>query len=258
MGENFDTGTDIRQDLKIGKGKEIRVDYGGDLAKDTGFDLNDSNVAKDYSYGDYLESGEISNPFADNTETDLNEYNSGYTNEEIINSLDGSENEGYNKFSKDTGSEQLGAVLDNFQEGKWNDLTLEEQKQSMTGLADHVANMTGNKNPPEIVFRDDMNDGEYGGYSPDTNTLEINQNMLGDSAEAADTVAHEMWHAYQQQCALDPTSELGRAYQEGFDNYISPEYDFEGYQNQMVEAEARDFAQGFKDKLSGMQKKGAV
>jgi hypothetical protein len=44
--------------------------------------------------------------------------------------------------------------------------------------------------------------------------------MLGDSAEAADTVAHEMWHAHQQQCDLDPASEKGREYQEGFDKYI--------------------------------------
>jgi Zn-dependent peptidase ImmA (M78 family) len=121
----------------------------------------------------------------------------------------------------------------------------------MTDLADYVAADTGNKNPPEIVFRGDMNDGEYGSYSPSTNTIEINENMLGDSAEAVDTVAHEMWHAYQQQCALDPTSERGCEYQEGFDNYISPEYDFEGYQNQMVEAEAREFAQGFRDRLAG-------
>jgi hypothetical protein len=123
----------------------------------------------------------------------------------------------------------------------------------MTELAGFVANDTGNENPPEIVFRNDMNDGEYGGYNPGTNTLEINENMLDDSAESADTVAHEMWHAYQQQCASDPTNEKGQEYQEGFDNYISPEYDFEGYQNQMVEAEAREYAQGFKNRLAGMK-----
>jgi hypothetical protein len=148
-------------------------------------------------------------------------------------------------------NEQPNSVLDNFHEDKWSDLSLEEQKQSMTDLAGYVAADTGNKNPPEIVFRDDMNDGEYGGYNPETNTLEINENMLADSAEAADTIAHEMWHAHQQQCALDPASEKGREYQEGFDNYISPEYDFEGYENQMVEAEAREYAQGFKDRLKG-------
>jgi hypothetical protein len=130
---------------------------------------------------------------------------------------------------------------------------LEEQKQSMTDLADYVADATGNKNPPEVVFRDDMDDGAYGGYNPNTNTIEINQNMLDDSAEAADTITHEMWHAYQQQCAEDPSNERSGEYQEAFDNYISPEDDFEGYENQMVEAEAREFAQGFKDRLAGMK-----
>jgi hypothetical protein len=205
----------------------------------------------DYSYETNLESGDVSNPLAVDTGTDLNEYNDQYVGYEYSNMFGGSEGEDLNKFSKENGIEQIGAVLDNFRQDTWSDLSIEEQKQSMTELADCVAADTGNKNPPEIVFRDDMNDGEYGGYNPSSNKLEINVNMLDDSAEAADTVAHEMWHAYQQQCAEDPTSEKGREYQEGFDNYISPEYDFEGYQNQMVEAEAREYAQGFKDKLTG-------
>jgi hypothetical protein len=217
MGENFDIGRDIgadnQSDIRSGVDSEARTDYGGELAKDTGVDLNSGD-------GDF--SGNITIETAhDNVGEDLN----------------------------DTG--QLDSVLNNFQEDNWSDLSLEEQKQSMTDLADCVTADTGNKNPPEIVFRDDMNDGEYGGYNPGANTLEINVNMLSDSAEAADTVAHEMWHAHQQQCALDPTSEKGREYQEGFDNYISPEYDFEGYENQMVEAEAREYAQGFKDRLKG-------
>jgi len=208
--------------------------------------------SNDYTYQDYLESGEVSNPFTADTGTDLN-YGTDFTNDPIRNSLDSDYDEGedLNYYSKDNDTEQLDSTLENFQEDKWSDLSLEGQKQSMMDLAGYVAGETGNKNPPEIVFRGDMNDGEYGGYSPDSNTLEINENMLDDSIEAADTVAHEMWHAYQQQCALDPTSEKGREYQEGFDNYISPEYDFEGYQNQMVEAEAREFAQGFKDRLAG-------
>jgi hypothetical protein len=153
----------------------------------------------------------------------------------------------------DNGSEQLDSILDNFQENNWSDLSLEEQKQSMTNLADYVAADTGNDNPPEIVFKDDMPDGSYGGYNPGTNTMEVNVNMLDDSNEAADTIAHEMWHAHQEQAANDPNNPRAEEYQEGFDNYISPEFDFEGYQNQMVEAEARDYAQGFKDRLAGLK-----
>ena len=277
MGKGFDVGLDIQND----SGQDIRnivdngakADYGGDLANDKGIDLNartediseieptenaageDLNkYSKEYGYDDYLESGEANNPLTENTEPEPDEYTSGYTNEDIRNSLDGSAvedvNDELNKYSKYAGDEQLGSVLENFQEDKWSDLSLDEQKQSMTDLADQVAADTGNENPPEIVFRSDMEDGSYGGYNPETNTLEINENMLDDSAEAADTVAHEMWHAHQQQCANDPSNPRAGEYQDGFDNYISPEYDFEGYQNQMVEAEAREYAQGFKDRLT--------
>jgi len=207
---NQDFVADSRSDVKSGGGGEAKVDYGGDLAKDGGVDLNAGGV-------DVIEKGRTDDNFGE----DLN----------------------------DADSEQLDSILDNFQDNNWNDLSLDEQKQSITDLADYVAADTGNENPPEIIFRDDMPDGSYGGYNPETNTIEVNENMIDDSAEAADTIAHEMWHAYQQQEALDPASEKGRKYQEGFENYISPEYDFEAYENQMVEAEAREYAQGFKDKL---------
>jgi hypothetical protein len=203
---------------------------------------------------DYNNSTEISNPVEAIEETDLNPP---FTNADTRNSLDSEYSGDIAKDTgvdlNDTGNEHFDSVLDNFQEDKWSDLSLDDQKQSMAGLAEYVAADTGNKNPPEIVFRGDMADGTYGGYNPETNTMEINENMLGDSAEAVDTVAHEMWHAHQQQCALDPACERGREYREGFDNYISPEYDFEGYQNQMVETEAREYAQGFKDRLAGIK-----
>jgi predicted SprT family Zn-dependent metalloprotease len=249
MGNGFDTdrdfGNDNSPDIGNGAGSNHESDYGGALATDKGIDLNTGH----YTYADYLESGEVRNPFEVHNETYTNEYTDGFTNEDIRNSLHGHTGEDLNKFSK----ENIDNVLDNFQESSWNDLSLEDQKQSMRDLADYVVAETGNKNPPEIVFRDDMEDGSYGGYNPESNTMEVNANMLDDSAEAADTIAHELWHAHQHQCALDPTSEKGHEYQEGFDNYISPEYDFEGYQNQMVEAEAREYAQGFKDRLAGMQ-----
>ncbi len=203
--------------LEMGVGNtsnSASADYGGDLASDAGFDLNgEANSMPGIGASETL----------DNRGEDLNE----------------------------AGDEQLDSLLDSFREDKWSDLSLEERKQSMTELADYVTADIGHESPPEIVFRDDMPVGSYGGYNPETNTMEINQNMLDDSAEAADTVAHELWHAHQQEAANDPSNPRAADYQEGFDNYISPEYDFEGYQNQMVEVEARDYAQGFKDRLKG-------
>ena len=215
MGDRFDMGSDIvtddKSDIRSGIGNKSKADYGGDLAKNVGVDLN--------AGADVTGEGRIETAH-DSPGEDLN----------------------------DTGAD---AVLDNFQQDNWSDLSLDEQKQSMTDLANYVTADIGIENPPEIVFRDDMPDGSYGGYSPDTNTIEINVNMLDDSAEAADTITHEMWHAHQQEVASDPNNPRAGEYQEAFDNYISPEYDFEGYQEQMVEAEARDYAQGFKDRLKG-------
>ena len=218
MAEGYDTSADIVSDggvdVRNGAG-DTGADYGGDLAGEAGVDLNGGA-------GDDADTG--AEESTDDVGEDLN----------------------------DDGAEQLDSLLDSFREDRWSDLSPEEQQQSMSDLADYVAADTGNENPPEIVFRDDMNDGEYGGYNPGSNTIEINVNMLDDSVEAADTISHEMWHAYQQQCADDPSNPRAEEYQEGFDNYISPEFDFEGYENQMVEAEARDYAQGFKDRLSSL------
>lgn len=151
-------------------------------------------------------------------------------------------------YSIDT--ERLDASLDNFESDTWEHLSIDEQKNAMSDLADYVEEVIGFDNPPEIVYYNNPVEGDYGGYSPSTNTLEVNEYMLYNNEEAADTVAHELWHAYQHQRALNPQSAKDYQYQYGFDNYIRPEDDFSGYQDQLVESEARAFAQQFKDRLN--------
>ena len=214
MNERYETGGDINRDERIGFRSSLRSDYYGESDTETGFDLCEGT---DDSYENDVDDFEDSN-----IGKDLNEAQ----------------------------NEHLDSILVSFLGDNWNDISLQEQKKSITDLANYAISDMGIKNPPEIVFRNDMPDGSYGGYLSGSNVIEINVNMLDDAEEAADTITHEMWHAYQQECANDPTSEKGRAYRDGFDNYISPEYDFEGYENQMVEAEARDYAQGYKDKLA--------
>jgi len=128
MGDGYEARGDIKPDLGINSGSGNAPDYGGDLAFSEGVDLNTgSDVFDDISQ----------DSTADNLGEDLN----------------------------DIASEQLEPILDNFQGDKWNDLSLDEQKQSMIDLADYVATETGNANPPEIIFSYDMSDGTYGGYN---------------------------------------------------------------------------------------------
>ena len=209
-----------------------RYEVGSDIKPDFGIDTK-LGITPDY--GGDLSIGEG---------VDLNAGSDVFINQGLVTD---------NITGEDLNDVSVEPILDNFRGDKWNDLSLDEQKQSMIDLADYVATDTGNTNPPEIIFSNDMPDGTYGGYNPGSNTMEINVNMLDDSMEAADTIAHEMWHAYQEQASKDPTNPRAEDYLEGFDNYISPEYDFEGYEDQMVEAEARDYAQGFKDRLPALK-----
>ena len=149
-----------------------------------------------------------------------------------------------------TDVERLDTALDQFQSETWESMSVDEQKAAMSDLADYVEDIIGFDNPPEIVYYNNPVDGDYGGYSRDTNTLSVNEYMLYNNSEAADTIAHELWHAYQCERAANPQSAKDYQYQYGFDNYIKPEDDFSGYQEQLVEAEARAFAQQFKDRLS--------
>ena len=146
--------------------------------------------------------------------------------------------------------DRLDSSLENFRNGTWENLSVDEQKAAMSDLADYVKDVIGFDKPPQIVYYNNPVDGDYGGYSPSTNTLEVNEHMLYDNNEAADTIAHELWHAYQHERAMNPQSAKDYQYQYGFENYIRPDDDFTAYQDQLVEAEARAFAQQFKDRLS--------
>lgn len=145
--------------------------------------------------------------------------------------------------------ERLDASLENFTVENWENLSIDEQKEQMTDLAQYIIDVTGLENPPRIEFYNNNQEGDYGGFDRTTNTLSINEHMLYQNDEAADTIAHELWHALQYQRASNPRTKLDAMYAENFNDYISPNEDFEGYQSQILESEARAFAQQIKDRL---------
>ena len=174
--------------------------------------------------------------------------------DEVFEGLDSYDFDGVD-YLQDT--ERLDNSLTVFQPEQWQEMDLNQQKEAMTELAEYVQEVTGLENPPTIEFYNNPVDGDYGGYMASTNTLSVNEHMLYDSNEAADTVAHELWHAYQHERAMNPQSAKDYQYQYNFDHYISPKRDIFGrfvnfteYQDQLVEAEARAFAEQFKGRIS--------
>lgn len=158
--------------------------------------------------------------------------------------------ESFSDIHIDVDPERLDHSLENFNINTWENLTLDEQKGSMETLADYVVDVIGFENPPKIEYYNNEQEGDFGGYNSSTNTLRINEYMLYNSDEAADTIAHELWHAHQYECATNPQNARDYQYQYNFENYIPPELGQEAYESQLVEAEARAFAAQFKDRLS--------
>ena len=162
---------------------------------------------------------------------------------------------GYKDIDIEANTEVLEQSLERFEEDTWDHLEIYEQREAVNELSDYIKDIIGFENPPAVEYYNSAREGEYGGYDSATNTLLINENMLYNSREAADTVAHELWHAHQQECALQPKNPRDYQYQYNFDNYINPEDGFEQYQNQLVEAEARSFAAQFKDCIRDGQRR---
>lgn len=107
------------------------------------------------------------------------------------------------------------------------------------------------ENRPAIEFYE-SNPCDCGAFDPDRNVICINQNNFDDPEEIINTIAHETRHAYQFQKAENPENYMDLLYAYNFANYISPYMDEDGYvnfidyQDQLIEAEARAFADLFR------------
>ena len=141
--------------------------------------------------------------------------------------------------------ENLGA----FEQNKWDNLSQVEKEQALEKLRDSIAEDLQLENKPNIAYYNNEGPGDYGGYAASNNTIYINRFNMGDAAETADTIAHESRHCWQHERADNPQTEQDYQFKENFDDYVRPEDDFYEYQNQPVEADARDYAQDVKDAI---------
>ena len=95
----------------------------------------------------------------------------------------------------------------------------------------------------------DMPKNSLGGYDPTTNRMELNSNYLEnhDCRNLMNTILHESRHAFQNKCIQNPDSVTVKqniidVWADNFKNYISPQDDFEAYENQEIEKDANYFA----------------
>lgn len=143
--------------------------------------------------------------------------------------------------------ETIKNILIDFKQDNWNDLSMAERKECIANLKEYIEKTIGLENCPRLEFYNNEDPGDYAYVTGDGSKIAINEYNLWNSTEAADSISHELWHAYQHQRANMLENEIDHAYRDGFDNYISPNIDFQMYQDQFVESDAREFAQRIKD-----------
>lgn len=150
--------------------------------------------------------------------------------------------------------DEIQSVLACFDSGKWEKSSQKEKMAAIGELAAVIGKRLGLDETPFIRVYAGL-DSSCGAYLPAENAIEINSSILFDAKEVVDTVAHEIRHAYQHQRAMCQETLQDKLYQLNFENYISPipladgKYlFFTDYQDQLVEAEARAFANIFTHK----------
>ena len=106
--------------------------------------------------------------------------------------------------------------------------------------------LTGSR--PYLSFTK-MGPRNMGAYNPENNTITLNRDLLEkeNPDKLMSTILHEARHAYQHYAVEHPdrvtvSAETIAEWKENFNYYIRPEYDFNAYVNQPVEADADSFA----------------
>lgn len=195
----------------------------------------DSNSVKDY-WNDL---------FSQNIEQESFEF----TEDQIIDEIYSCSESDF-KFDFDTYKEEFKEVLSKFDKEHWDKLDYLDKTDVIYEFADLLYNKLEISSKPIIVFiEDDMSN--CGSFNVRTKVLKINDNYFNDPKEIIDTVAHELRHAYQHERAEKGETRNDMRYQLNFENYISPVFyegyclNFNEYQDQLVEAEARAYAKMF-------------
>lgn len=150
--------------------------------------------------------------------------------------------------------DELKELLHTFDSANWENIPDAEKRLLIEKLVAKISERLELNETPEIRYFEGS-EGLCGAYCHADNTIEINANIFSSPREVVDTIAHESRHAYQHQKAMKPESWMDYLYKVNFDNYISPICLADGkylffidYQDQLVEAEARAFANLFHDK----------
>lgn len=140
--------------------------------------------------------------------------------------------------------------IDEIRYENWIELPYEDRQVVLQDLEYRIAEIE-HREPCQLNFRV-MDEGNFGAFSPENKDITINTRYViscefHDYQEMLDTLIHEGRHAYQDYniATREVHSDvyITNEWSYNFDNYISPNWDFQAYYTQPVEQDAREFAE---------------
>ena len=137
---------------------------------------------------------------------------------------------------------------DELRQPPYNEATVEQRAQYLQEFHNKFNDTTGYSN--NLRFREGMEPRNLGAFNPDTKQIDLNADLLkeDDPQQVMETIMHESRHAYQDFAVNHPElvsvdKETIEVWEDNFVHYISPEFDYQAYVNQPVEADANDFSE---------------
>lgn len=146
---------------------------------------------------------------------------------------------------------------DKYSRENWDRSSVEERKQILQDYMDEVMRIYGLKHANGTINWDPKatytpNSITWGYYSHMSHKVTLNERALSDSQGSWDsydlleTVSHELRHAYQHEAVDHPTEymvsdETIKSWKYNINHYISASTDYQGYRDQVIEVDARDF-----------------
>ncbi|MBQ3320927.1 hypothetical protein IJG71_02230 [Candidatus Saccharibacteria bacterium] len=125
-------------------------------------------------------------------------------------------------------------------------------------LVDTLSEMFGIE-PPKIKYHRIKGRSIAGAYDPRDNSIHFFYRMNREERGRTDdmnTIAHEMWHAYQEAILRQKKGVRSDLYRINSDLYISSEDDLEGYLKQIFEMEAFFFGDHLENSFRGARRHG--
>jgi len=127
------------------------------------------------------------------------------------------------------------------------ELSQEAKEKYITNLTNCISKELELQTTPKLYFYSCEEWPVIASYYDGLDYIYVNIGAITSYEEAVKTIAHEIRHDYQYEHMNDDT-DYGRAVKANKQNYVSYYNDLEAYNNQFIEQDAKDYADGYTKK----------